>query len=378
MRIFFALTLLLGSAAWGQEGWRKDGTGKYPTADPPTAWGRVSIPVKGLRYRASRPGAGDPGAPMTDGVIREWLVLAPPPEGTRPDKETIPGEADLCPAEGEGSWKKVRLETAWMDFNTLIGKPDKSIACAATNVHSETGGKFRVNATQLAGFRILVNGKPPVGGNGRYSVDLLKGWNRILVKATPREADWACSITFHARAPAEYENANIAWITPLPGGTGGFYGGGTGCGSPILVKDRIYLLSEPHDLICLNKADGRVLWVRTNSTFDAATEKDRKSPAYAEAESIARKLIGINASLAKGPLPKEALEEKVKLEAQLFAKMQEVDGERYRKPETPDVGFSGLTPATDGASIYLWLGTGVTACYDLDGNRRWIRVDNLP
>jgi outer membrane protein assembly factor BamB len=375
-----ALAVLLASSiAPAQEiGWRRDGTGKYPAATPPTSWGRVSLPVKGLRYRASKPGPSDIGAPMADGVIREWLVLSPAPEGTKPEKETIPGEADLCPVEGEGSWKKVRLETAWMDFNTLIGKPDKSIACAATNVHSETGGKFRVNATQLAGFRILVNGKPPAGGYGRYTADLVKGWNRLLVKATPRDADWACTITFHAVAPAECENSNIAWIAPLPGGTGGFYGGGTGCGSPIIVKDRIYLLSEPHDLVCLDKASGKVLWVRTNSYFDSATDKDKKVPAYASAAPVARKLDELNATLTAGPLQKAALEEKVKLEGELFAKMQEVDGEVYKKPEMPDVGFSGLSPASDGKFIYLWLGTGVTACYDLDGKRQWIRVDNLP
>lgn len=378
MRITLALTLVLGSAAFAQEGWRRDGTGKYPSADPPTAWGRVSLPVKGLRYRASRPASGDAGAPMSDGVAREWLVLSPAPEGTKPEKETIPGEAELCPVEGEGGWKKVTLETAWMDFNLLIGKSGKAIACAATNVYSETGGKFRILATQLGSFKILVNGKPPAGGYGRYSVDLVQGWNRLLVKTAPRDADWACTITFHACAPAKYEDANIAWMTPLPGVMGGFYGGGTGCGSPLLVKDRIYLLSEPHDLICLDKADGRVLWVRTNSYFDAATEKDRKSPAYAEAEPLARRLAEINALLTKGPLPKAALEEKGKLEGQLFAKMQEVDGEAYKKYEVPDVGYSGLTPTTDGTSIFLWLGTGVTACYDLDGNRKWIRVDNLP
>ena len=380
-------TLLLLLLTWtdtaGQEsGWRGDGTGKYPAAVPPTSWHRVSLPVKGLRYRANKPAPADAGAPMADGVIREWLVLAPAPEGTKVDKETLPEEAALCPVDGEkiagGSWKKVTVETAWLDFNQLIGKPDKSIACAATNVHSATGGKFRVNATQLAGFRILVNGKPPAGGYGRYTADLVKGWNRILVKVTPRDSDWACAIVLHACAPAEFENAGLAWVTPLPGGTGGFYGGGTGCGSPLIVKDRIYLLSEPHDLVCLDKSSGRVLWVRTNSYFDGAAEKDKKAPAYAEAAAVAHKLNEINATLTAGPLPKASLEEKVKLEGQLFAKMQEVDGEAYKKPETPDVGFSGLSPASDGSFLYLWLGTGVTACYDLDGKRKWIRVDNLP
>ena len=37
-----------------------------------------------------------------------------------------------------------------------------------------------------------------------------------------------------------------------------------------------------------------------------------------------------------------------------------------------------FTPISDGTFIYLWLGSGVTACYDLDGNRKWIRSDVLP
>jgi len=94
------LVLAFGAAVVGQEsGWRGDGTGKYPSATPPVTWGRVSRALQGLRFHASRPGPQETGAVMTDGVVREWLVLHPAPEGSKVDKEVIPGEADLAPAD---------------------------------------------------------------------------------------------------------------------------------------------------------------------------------------------------------------------------------------------------------------------------------------
>src|SRR6185503_8787388 len=116
--------LLLALVAFGGSettvGWRGDGTGRYPSATPPTSWGRVSKAVQGLRFQASRPAPSDTGAPMRDGIVREWLVLLPAPEGTKVDKEILPDEAGLSPAEnekiGDARWKKVSVETAWLDF----------------------------------------------------------------------------------------------------------------------------------------------------------------------------------------------------------------------------------------------------------------------
>ncbi|HEX7896939.1 MAG TPA: PQQ-binding-like beta-propeller repeat protein [Planctomycetota bacterium] len=366
--MLYLLLLALGD----DTGWRGDGTGRYPAAAPPTSWGRVSEPLRGLRFQANAPKAGAVGAAMADGVIREWLVLGPAPEGVKVDKEVLPGEAGLAPSEneklGDAVWKKVRFDTAWMNFHAILDRP--GIACAATNVYAETAGSFRLLATTPGGFRLLLNGKPLPTGYGRYSLDLVKGWNRLLLKVSAQDKNWACSFALHAKAPATFDQSNIAWSVPLPGVQGGFYGGGMGCGSLVHSSDRIYLLSEPHDLICLRKSDGKILWIRTNSFFDAATDEDRKSPAYAEAEAIARKLDAVNAAGRMG--------EKAALEKALSAKMAEVDPVRYKVQETPDVGFSGFTPIRDGERLYVWLGNGVTAAYDLDGVRAWIRADPLP
>ncbi len=75
-------------------GWRGDGTGKYPDANPPVTRGRVSQAVKALRFQANRPKEGDAGVPMQSGAAREWLVLGPVPLADLAafGQETVPGE----------------------------------------------------------------------------------------------------------------------------------------------------------------------------------------------------------------------------------------------------------------------------------------------
>ena len=75
---------LLGSRSFSPSperpiGWRGDGNGRYPAAEPSLNWGCESKAVRELRVQARKPAAGDTGKPMTDGVIREWLVLGPAP-----------------------------------------------------------------------------------------------------------------------------------------------------------------------------------------------------------------------------------------------------------------------------------------------------------
>ena len=382
-----AAALLAASWAVAAEspmGWRGDGTGKWPAADPPVNWARASTAVKNLRYQARRPKADDPGSLMPDGVVREWLVLAPVPVSDDYDikHDALPGEAAFDPDEGEKAgpctWQKAVPDAAYLDFARLTGKSAGAVAYICTHLYSPAGGAFRMNLTCVGGARVYVNGKPSPPFSGRVRLDLVKGWNRVLAKFTPGENDWYAVPVLHAFPPAEYQETGIAWRTALPGVQPGFYGGGTGAGAPVVVGDRLYLLSEPHDLICLRKTDGKVLWVRTNSYFDAATDEEKGRPACKEAAPLAASLEAINASLAAGALAPAKLDEKVKLEKEIYRLMKTVDAEKYRRYDPPDVGFSGYTPATDGRYVYLWLGTGLAACYDLEGNRRWIRVDNLP
>jgi len=373
-----------GAPAPKASGWRGDGTGKYPAANPPVTWGRVSKAVKSLRYQARPPQEGETGKPMPDGVVREWLILGPVPipEDRKVGEDTLPNESQLAPRENEKTgqwvWRKVAGDTAYLDFTTLLGKATNAAAYACTNVYSETGGGFRLNLTYVGGVRLCLNGKDVKAFAGRVRLNLVKGWNRLLVKASPGENDWFLTLALHALPPAEYEETNIAWMTPLPGVRAGFYGGGMGVGAPVIVNDRLYLLSEASDVICIRKSDGKILWIRTSSYFDAASDEEKKHPAYKEAEAVAARLNEINAAIVAGTASPKQLLEKAKVEKELLKKMRPISREKYRRPIISDVGFSGFTPTTDGKLIYAWFATGVSACYDLDGNRKWIRVDRRP
>ncbi|MGA2030704.1 MAG: PQQ-binding-like beta-propeller repeat protein [Thermoguttaceae bacterium] len=376
-------------AAERNVGWRGDGTGKYPAADPPTRWGRLSVPLQGLRFMARKPLPGDAGTPMPDGVIRDWFILGPVPfaEGAKIEEDTVPDEPRLAPDEGQETagrtWQKVTLDTAYLDFARLIGKPGDAVAYACSHVYAPAAGTFRMNLTYVGTVRVCINGKASQEMGGvRFKLDLVKGWNRILLKVSAGSkeatgvADWYVVPVLHAWAPCEYRQTNIAWRTPLPAVQSAFYGAGTGVGSPVIVGQRIYVLSEPHDLVAIDRADGKVRWIRRTSAFEAATSEEKQRPAYQEAEAVAAKIDALNAALVAGTASAEQLnEKKAELEKNLQKRMKRVDPEKYAPEVAPDVGFSGFTPSSDGQFLYMWFGDGVTACYDLDGNRRWIRMD---
>ena len=52
---------------------------------------------------------------------------------------------------------------------------------------------------------------------------------------------------------------------------------------PVIVGERIFITSEATDLVCLEKASGRILWIRSNPEFEGLSAEERKAnPAYAE------------------------------------------------------------------------------------------------
>ena len=367
-------------AAGPTSGFRGDGTGTYPDADPPVAWSRSSAGIRGLRFTATKPLAAESGTAMADGVIREWLILGPVPlAGHDKEQDILPQEAGMTPDPGQTTaglkWQKATCDTAYIDFARLIGKKTDAVAYAFTNIYAPAAGVFRLNLGAVGDIRVCVNGKksPPIGP--RFKLDLVKGWNRLLIRATAGENDWYVVPVLHGWGPGDYQETGIAWRTPLPGVHPGFYGGGTGVGSPVIVGDSLYLLSEPHDLICISKADGKLRWIRRSSYFEAATDEDKKHAAWPMAEALAAKLDAINTAIVAGTATPAQLEEKNQLERDLQKQMRRIDARKYASEPVPDVGCSGFTPSTDGQSIYAWFGDGVSVCYALDGTRRWLRVD---
>ena len=117
--------------------------------------------------------------------------------------------------------------------------------------------------------------------------------------------------------PVEWRrDKNILWQTPLDVG---------GYSSPIVVGDKIFVTAEMGSLVCLDLADGKILWQK-----DLFSEDSSDIPA-----ELSRKL------------------------------MRGCGGDS--KQSTP-------TPTSNGELVFYINAMGLCACYDLQGNRRWIRI----
>lgn len=106
---------------------------------------------------------------------------------------------------------------------------------------------------------------------------------------------------------------NIKWSTVV----------GTSHSSPIVAGERVFVAVEPDKLVCLDKNDGKILWTKSSAFED---------------------------------LPNEVA--------------SQIDADK-RKPHT-EGGYTTPTPVTDGKGVFVYFGTSIAACYDFDGNRKWI------
>ena len=174
-------------------------------------------------------------------------------------------------------------------------------------------------------------------------------------------------------------NSNIAWMTPLPN---------IGVSSPIIVGDRVLLTCEPADLVCIDKKDGHILWIRSVPEFEAMpTSAIGADPAYAEkltplavelAKANEQAVAELNREMAIAPNstsghPPAALKLKRDIEKQIAQQQIKIDKKRFTHNWAQAVfGYTGATPTSDGKRVYAFLTTGVSVCHDLEGNRQWI------
>ena len=185
-----------------------------------------------------------------------------------------------------------------------------------------------------------------------------------------------------AQPPREWgPEKNVVWRTAMPAFSNAI---------PVIVGGKIFTCSEPCILICVSKADGKILWQRESSYIDLAITADEKEKFAAESREAEafdqqRKLI----EQELGSLGKDVRDKKTTEEA-VAQKMKEMRRQiedlrkktealpvysRYSKPYMhPTGGVSMCTPVCDGRNVYVGFGNGLVACYDLDGNRKWLRL----
>jgi outer membrane protein assembly factor BamB len=185
-----------------------------------------------------------------------------------------------------------------------------------------------------------------------------------------------------AQPPLEWSTTkNVVWRTPMPG---------YGVSHPVLLGHRLFICSEPCILFCLDKSDGKVLWQK-NSSYDeleiAADVRERLKVELAEEAQLAKKRSGIqkeldqlHRSLTKDMTPKEDIEKKLKpFRTQIDELKKESQkltvAVRYTVPPIHGTaGYSAPTPVTNGKEVYVAFGNGLVACFDLEGNRKWLKL----
>lgn len=159
------LLLLLASSPCLAEpfnGWRGNGTGRWPDARPPLEWYRVPKGViADLRAQPGRPSPrATDGLPLEKGIVRDWLVLGP-----FPVKDSVQdfGKAQLADVSlvqpalgdkvGDQAWQAMsaKLDDRWAfgpanapfaDVGTVVGYKPNQVAYAHAYLYTPKGGPF--------------------------------------------------------------------------------------------------------------------------------------------------------------------------------------------------------------------------------------------
>jgi outer membrane protein assembly factor BamB len=399
-----------GRGADAVSGWRGNGTGLWPDAKTPLEWYRLPRgALEGMCATAKRPTGPGPGesTPIEKGLLREWLVLGPFPvdDSVRDFDRAFLGDEAAAEPPSAGTvsgkaWTAATVppddimvfgtaELPWLDLAKVVGGRRNQVAYAHTYVFSPRGGPARVVVDHGHGLKVWLNGRVvyreperriALGyyvslsrhelqhldqASPRFDVTLRKGWNRLLLKLSSSNRDdfkdMRCVLRIMDPPDVPYESKNIRWMTPLPHRS---------TSTPILVGDRLFVMAEPDELLCLDKKDGRILWTAAINYYEALTPEERRAqPAFAERiDPLVAKLRAETVAVKR-----------VRLRSAIQKALVDIDAERFRIAANDHfeghfgiVGFTMPTPVSDGTHVYVWTGMGVAACFDLAGKRQWI------
>lgn len=184
-----------------------------------------------------------------------------------------------------------------------------------------------------------------------------------------------------ATPPLEWSaDKGVLWKTPMPAKSNA---------SPLIVGDVIITQAEPDAVIGVDKASGKVLWTAANPIEDALSDEQKAQAELDKPKAAAlrkelnplekrmRELRGaMRHDRQNRELRNEARELRTKID-DLKKRLRAVT--MYAKPPTHDInGYSSTSPVSDGRFVYSVFGTGVVCCYDLQGNRKWVRRYESP
>ncbi|MGQ9663501.1 MAG: outer membrane protein assembly factor BamB family protein [Kiritimatiellia bacterium] len=173
---------------------------------------------------------------------------------------------------------------------------------------------------------------------------------------------------------------NVVWATPMPSWSNA---------SPIFVGDFIFVCSEPDELICVNKITGTILWRRKVQLSDTWTDEDRVVVAenLRKSEELKKQYdrldeeINETFELRRKDPTNEIVRAKYKAlqqeQAKILSEISKLNRWAPAKTEPTD-GYTSSTPVSDGKHVWVLMGTGVAACFDLSGERVWVKFIERP
>ncbi len=163
-------------------------------------------------------------------------------------------------------------------------------------------------------------------------------------------------------------SSNIVWKTET----------GRGYSSPVICKhpagSRLFVTSEPAEVLCIAATDGAVLWQQTVGYAAALGEaKAKRIEETHAAFDVEKREVNKQYGLLRKENP-----DSPKLES-LKRKRQEVDMRRkeferqYPPEKRGGAGNAAATVVCDGSRVFVLFGTGVVASLDVDGQLLWAR-----
>ena len=152
---------------------------------------------------------------------------------------------------------------------------------------------------------------------------------------------------------------------------------GQGCGSAIVVGERVFVQAAPNALVCLDKATGKELWRRDKHVG----QLDPKSTA-AQCDGLMDQIGAIHVRYQQLHLKMRGLPDKSPELIALQAEIKQVEGTLpkglLQVPGSKVSGYGNrgiylivMTPCSDGQTVVAVFPTGIAVAYDLQGKWIW-------
>lgn len=160
---------------------------------------------------------------------------------------------------------------------------------------------------------------------------------------------------------------NVRWSTPLPVWS-------NAC--PVVWGDRVFICAEQQKLLCLSVQTGELQWEREVSFSDTLNAAVREP--FAAMVGKVKTLEALQRRVADKPAALELHRELAALHSELASREENAEllalVAAGRLPKTHGKnGYSSPTPVTEGAHVWALYGSGVAACFTVDGEPVWVR-----